>query len=155
MTEPALHVPTLPQPVTLLLVTGDEEEVTVFLADAVKEHEGTETLDDFLNVHRRFFLVRRKSGHHALVRRSSVVLVRVDAETPVVARRESETMPAIDLVRVRLDTGTELDGVLSHVDPEGHDRLSDALNDKDDFFALEIAHGYVYINKEHVVSLSL
>jgi hypothetical protein len=155
MSETALHVPTLPQQVTLVLVTGDEEEVTVFLADAVKEHGGNETLDDFLNTERRFFPVRRKSGHHALVRRSAVVVVRVDADSPLISRRESETMPAIDLVRVRLDNGTELDGVLLHVDPAGHDRLSDTFNGESDFFALEVGRGYVYVNKKHVVSLSL
>lgn len=155
MSETPLQVPTLPQPVTLLLASGDEEEVTIFLAEAVAKHGGCETLDDFLNGDRRFFPVRRKSGHHALIRRRSVVSVRVDADAPVVSRRESETMPAIDLIRVRLDNGTEVDGVLLHDDQIGRERLSDYFNGPEDFFPVEVARGVVYVNKHHVVSLAL
>jgi hypothetical protein len=151
----SFHVPTLPQPVTLVLASGDEEEVTLYLADSAAHHEGPETLDDFLNSNRRFFPIKRKSGHSALIRRNAVVQVKVASDSPVVSRRESATMPAIDLVRVRLDSGSELDGVLLHVERDGHQRLSDAFNEPADFFALEVQHGVVYVNKHHVVSLSL
>lgn len=151
----AFQVPTLPQPVTLLLVSGDEEEVTVYLANSSAKHGGPETLDEFLNSERRFFPIKRKSGHSALIRRRGVVHVKVGSDAPVLARRESATMPAIDLVRVRLDNGSELDGVLLHVDRDGHERLSDTFNEPADFFAIEVANGVVYVNKHHVVSLSL
>ncbi len=150
-----LHVPTLPQPVTLLLSSGDEEEVTIYLANSSSKHSGVETLDEFLNSDRRFFAIKRKSGHSALIRRRAVIHVRVAADSPLVSRRESATMPAIDLVRVRFDNGTEIDGVLLHIDREGHERLSDTLNEPDDFFAVEVNDGVLYVNKHHVVSLSL
>ena len=148
-------MPTLPQPVTLLLASGDEEEVTVYLADSSAKHGGPESLEEFLNSERRFFPIKRKSGHSALIRRRAVVHVRVAADTFVQSRRESATMPAIDLVRVRMDNGSELDGVLLHVDRVGHERLSDTFNEPADFFAIEVANGVVYVNKHHVVSLSL
>lgn len=148
-------MPTLPQPVTLLLASGDEEEVTVYLADSSPKHGGPESLDEFLNSERRFFPVKRNSGHSALIRRHAVVHVRVSLDSPVQSRRESATVPAIDLVRVRMDNGSELDGVLLHVDRAGHERLSDTFNEPADFFAIEVANGVVYVNKHHVVSLSL
>ena len=127
----------------------------VYLADASPKHGGPETLEEFLNSARRFFPIKRKSGHSALIRRRAVVHVRVASDSPVLSRREAATMPAIDLVRVRMDNGSELDGVLLHIDRVGHERLSDTFNEPADFFALEVQNGVIYVNKHHVVSLSL
>ena len=155
MSEGELHVPTFPQPATLVLATGSEEPVTIYLADAGCERAGPQTIADFLNATKRFFPVRRGDGGYALIRKSTVVLLRLDVDSPIEMGGEPESLPAIDLVHLKLDNGEEIDGVLTHIGPDDRSRLSDFFNDEDDFFQLDVAGGKVYVNKAHVASLEL
>jgi hypothetical protein len=148
------HAPTLERPVVIVLAGGEEARVTLYLASLSSRHAGPETLEEFLNAPARFVAVRYPNGGHALVRRDAVLLVRAAAESRS-AVDDLASLPSIDLVHVRLDGGAELDGVLQRVDSAPRTRLSDYFNDAPRFFPLEVSGGLVYVNKDHVIALTL
>lgn len=149
---PELRVPTVPVEVTLNLVGGRHETVMLYLSAAAPAHDGGETLEEFLDRAGAFVPVRLSTGDAALIAR--------DAVLSVVAARDAGTrsevaLPSLDIVRVLMREGPEIEGVLRHADPEDHARLSDHLNHVERFFAVESGDTTHYVNKHHVVSILL
>ena len=149
---PELRLPTIPVEVTLSLVGGRRETVMLYLSAASRSHDGAESLEEFLDRAVAFIPVRLATGDNALVARDAVlcVIAARDAGT-----REEVALPALDLVRVHLREGPEIEGVLCHADPDDHARLSDHLNLPAPFFAVESGDTTHYVNKHHVISILL
>jgi len=143
------QVPTLPVRVDLDLVSGRAAQVTLFLSITSAHRQGPETLDEFLNASRRLLPVS-VGDKHELVAREAIVSARVTSD--IAPRAEDDVPPAVDLVKVELANGKTLDGAVQHVQGT---RLSDFFNAAPDFFAVEDTGGVVYVNKRHVVSISM
>jgi len=145
------QVPTLPVLVDLELATGRTAKVTLFLSIHSEVREGPETLDEFLNTPRRLLPVADPDGSkRELVARDAILSVRVTSD--ISPHAPGDTAPAIDLVKVELTSGKTLDGAVQHAQGA---RLSDFFNASPDFFALADAGGVVYVNKRHVVSITM
>ncbi len=151
MTSDPRQVPTLPVLCDIELETGRTASVTLFLSITSAVHAGPETLDEFLNAPRRLLpVVYPASEKHELLSRHAIVSVRVTSEISPSA--ESAAAQDVDMVRAELSSGRVVDGVLKHVHEA---RLSDFFNAAPDFFALEDGAGVLYVNKRHVISITL
>ncbi|HEY1960334.1 MAG TPA: hypothetical protein VGH28_32210 [Polyangiaceae bacterium] len=143
------QVPTLPVTVEVDLASGRTLRATLFLSITSSRREGPETLDEFFNTARRLLPVA-VGDKRELVTREAIVTVRVTSD--IAPRDAEEVAPAIDLVKVELASGKSLDGAVRH---DAGTRLSDFFNDAPDFFAVEDTGGVVWVNKRHVVSISM
>lgn len=143
------QVPTLPVTVEADLVGGRTMRVTLFLSITSARREGPETLDEFLNTQRRLLPVA-DGERRELLAREAIVTVRVTSD--IAPRTVIEVAPAVDLVKAELVNGKTLDGAVQH---DAGTRLSDFFNAAPDFFALEDSAGIVWVNKRHVVSISM
>jgi hypothetical protein len=148
MDSDQLRVPTLPVQVALVLVGGRRETVMLYLSAGSPTHDGPETLQEFLNRSGAFLPVRLASGDSAMIAR--------DALLEVVAARDSAPstgtgIPNVDIVRVQLREGPEIEGVVRHVDPGAASRLSDHFNHAERFFAVESGDEIHFVNKHHVI----
>lgn len=143
-----LRVPTVPVQATFVLVGGRREAVTLYLAAGSPRHDGPESLEEFLNRAGAFLPVRLGTGESAMIARDALLCVVAarDAAPPSEAG-----VPNVDMVRVQAREGPEIEGVMRHVDPDDHARLSDHLNLPDRFFAVESGDETYYVNKHHVV----
>jgi hypothetical protein len=145
------QVPTLPVLVELELVTGRAAKVTLFLSIHSATREGPETLDEFLNSQRRLLPVAEPDGtKRELVARDAILLVRVMSD--ISPHAQGHDAPAVDLVKIELANGKTVDGAVQHTQCA---RLSDFFNASPDFFALADTAGVVYVNKRHVVSITM
>lgn len=145
------QIPTLPVLVDLDLTTGRTAKVTVFLSIHSASREGPETLDEFLNTPRRLLPVAEPDGtKRELVAREAIVAVRVMSE--ISPHAIGDAAPAVDLVKIELTNGKTFDGAVQHTQGA---RLSDFFNASPDFFALADGGGVVYVNKRHVVSITM
>lgn len=148
MDSAELRVPTLPVQVTLILVNGRRETVMLYLAAGSPTHEGPESLEEFLNRVGAFLPVRLSTGDSAMIARDAlleVVGARDTAPTAAVG------LPNVDIVRLQLREGPEIEGVVRHVDPDSRSRLSDHFNGPDRFFTVESGDEIHYVNKHHVL----
>ncbi len=147
------QVPTLPVLVDLELVTGRTANVTLFLSIHSQVREGPETLDEFLNTPRRMLPVADGTKRE-LVARDAILSVRVMSD--ISPHAQGHDAPAVDLVKVELTNGKTYDGAVQHAaSGVGGARLSDFFNAAPDFFALADTAGVVYVNKRHVVSITM
>jgi hypothetical protein len=149
MTADPRQVPTLPVLVEIDLVTGRTARVTLFLSITSETREGPETLDEFLNTPRRLLPVANGEKRE-LVSRDAIVSARVMSD--ISPSSEAAVAPAVDMVRAELSNGKFVDGAIKH---EKESRMSDFFNAAPDFFAVEDTGGIVYVNKRHVVSITI
>ena len=145
------QVPMLSIDAELQLAGGTSARVTLFLSTRSPRHDGPETLGEFLDAPRRFLPVRTERGN-GLVARDAIVTVRVAKD--VEAGRPDAPPPAIDMVRIALENGAAIDGVLLHPAAGNRARLSDFFNTAPDFFAVEDEGGIVHVSKRRVVSIT-
>ena len=82
--------------------------------------------------------------------RDASVSARVTSE--IAPSSEAAVAPGVDMIRVELSNGKVVDGAVKHA---RETRVSDFFNAAPDFFAVEDAGGIVYVNKRHVVSISM
>ncbi len=151
MTSDPRQVPTLPVRCDIELENGRMTSVTLFLSMSTAKHDTPQTLDEFLNEPRRFLPVAQSEGdEHDLVARDAVVSVRVTSEISPGSR--SPAQEDVELVRVELSNGNVVDGAVLHAHEA---RMSDFFNAAPDFFALEDGTGVLYVNKRHVIAITL
>jgi hypothetical protein len=153
MEDADLRVPTQPVEVTLVLRDGRRETVMFYLSIGARAHGGTETISDFLNEPRPFIPVRLATGDSALFNREAVLYVSAAKDAAGLDRLVG--IPDVDLVRVELDTGDELEGVLVHANPSLRARLSDHFNHHELFFTLEMGDAVLFVNKRRVLTILL
>lgn len=149
------RVPTNAFEVTLVFDGGIREEVTVFLAPLSGRHAGEETVDEFLGSGRTFLPVRRAGGASCLVSRDALLCVEVGPEVPTALGREETAAGALELVRLELEGGVELEGTLRLLGPAQSRRVSDAFNGTEQFVPLERGERTVYVNKRRVVRVQM
>ena len=149
MTADPRQVPTLPVLVEIELATGRTARVTLFLSITSQQREGPETLDELFNTPRRLLPVA-EGDKRELLARDAIVSARVMSE--IAPSSEGAVAPGVDMIRVELSNGKFVDGAVKH-GPET--RVSDFFNAAPDFFAVEDSAGIVYVNKRHVVSISM
>jgi hypothetical protein len=151
MTADPRQVPTLPVLCDIELETGRTAQVTLFLSITSASHDGAETLDEFLNAPRRFFPVAQpERSDRDLLARDAVVSVRVSSD--IAPSAVEQTQEDVELVRVELSSGNTVDGVVLHAHEA---RMSDFFNAGPDFFALQDGAGVLYVNKRHVIAITL
>jgi len=149
------RVPTNAFEVTLVFAGGVREEVTVFLAPLSGRHAGEETVDEFLGSKRTFLPVRRPGGASCLVSRDALLCVEAGSEVPTALGREETAGGPLELVRLELEGGVELEGALRLLGPAQSRRVSDAFNGDEQFVPLERGERTVYVNKRRVVCVQM
>lgn len=94
-----------------------------------------------------------QGGENALICRSAVRHISLPARSPGL-----QELPPVgvsfDLVRVRLDSGEEIAGILRVVTPEGSARMSDIFNASSRFVVLDLGDRIVLVNKARIVRVS-
>ncbi len=147
------RIPTRAVDAEIEIEGGRREDVTFYLADVAKTHEGAETLADALNRPRKFVPVRSRATSKLLfVRRSSIVTVRVSQAEPGHLAQTVEGLTSfIDFVRLELHGGEVLEGAVATLLPPENARMSDYFNlDAADFAPLSVGESVVYVNKEFI-----
>lgn len=129
----------------------------ISLGISARLHDGPETILERLNAGERVIPFESPDGGTVmLVTRQDLLWVAprpgtdpklVGPGTFLVTRQEG--------VRVRLDGGETLEGVLQMELPEGFNRVSDFLNGPEDFFPLATPDGAYLVNKNRVREVQL
>jgi hypothetical protein len=148
MDSAELRVPTLPVQVTLVLVGGRRETVMLYLAAGSPTHDGPESLEEFLNRAGAFLPVRLSTGDSAMIARDALLEVLAASDA---APNSGAGIPNLDIIRVQLREGPEIEGVIRHVDPDERSRLSDHFNNPERFLAIASGEEIHYVNKHHVL----
>jgi hypothetical protein len=151
----AYRVPTVPVEVEILMEDGRREAVVLYLSTVSETHSGPETLDEFLDKDRSFIGARSKeSGQSFILNRDALVLVEAPASAPARLKREEMVASAIELVRIQLSRGSVVEGTLLMTVPPEQARISDYLNQKESFVAVDAGERILYVNKRHAVSVT-
>lgn len=137
---------------------GDEHAHGILsLGSAAPTHDGPETILERLNTADRVIPFESPDGGTVtLVSRLDLAWVAprpgtdsklIGPGTFIVTRQER--------VRVRIEDGEMLEGVLQMELPEGFNRVSDFMNSPDDFFPLATPDGVYLVNKGRVREIQL
>jgi len=150
------RIPMLPVEAEVLLLGHSRARVTLHLTTQSSRHSGPETVDEFLNSPRRFIPAHERStGRAMLLNREVLAWVCVGRDAPMERDREAHVAAMMDMVRVELVDGSELEGTLRDVSAAPSDRLSDVFNHPDQFFPLEAEERVTYVNKRQVAVVRL
>ena len=137
---------------------GDEQAHGVLsLSSAAPMHDGPETILERLNASDRVIPFEAPDGGSVtLVTRLDLAWVAprpgtdsklIGPGTFIITRQER--------VRVRIEDGEILEGVLQMELPEGFNRVSDFMNAPEDFFPLATPDGVFLLNKSRVREIEL
>jgi hypothetical protein len=145
---------------TLVRYSRPGEEHThglVSLSSAAPLHDGPETILERLNAGDRVIPFEApEGGPVTLVTRLDLAWVAprpgtdsklIGPGTFLITRQER--------VRVRIEDGEALEGVLQMELPEGFNRVSDFMNSPEDFFPLATSDGVYLVNKSRVREIQL
>lgn len=144
----------------VLLPGGSRRELTLYLGERAARHSGPERPSDLLNGDERFVPVRFPERGFALLRRRSIVAVRVDAEDELAGTADDEELFGPDAapegverreVRIVLEDGTEVTGTIAYAMPPGERRLQDYLNRGRPFVRVREGDHVDLVNSERVV----
>jgi hypothetical protein len=150
-----LKIPKWRTRVEILAPGGYAFGLAVYLADAASSHSGPERISDLLNGPLDFF-----PGHDldrdqvVFVNRNdcSVVRVLLDIEAD---HDEHTSIPTENEVRVVLQSGAEVVGLLTYQRPPDRSRVLDYLNEAPVFFPVLEKDQVALINKQHVARVEL
>lgn len=148
----------------VVLAGGREATVHLFLSERAEHHSGPERPSDLLNGDDPFVPVRFADSGFALLRRSSVLVMTVEAEAeragggadPEAGLPGAGGGPVPDSaerrdVRIVLDGGIEAEGTLTYVMPPGERRLQDYLNQAPAFVSLLAGNRAKLVNTGRIV----
>ena len=134
---------------------GQEEDVSLFLADLAEEHHGPERPADVFRGGAEFCVAESASGEVMFLHRRSVSIVTIALEDEL-----DEALGGTDPVAADLDTesaitvvltdGLTLTGITRYQLPEARSRLQDFLNSPEPFLPLYRGEEFVLINKAHI-----
>ncbi len=133
-------------------------ELTLYISEQAKSHDGFERPSDMLNGIESFFPALSGDGQVLLLQRDAVSVVSVPEECEedvegVLAGSDGPGGPTIQDVEVVLEGGGHLRGSVEYVMPADRRRLQDFLNAGDRFLRLR-HEGLVHlINKQRIVSI--
>ena len=150
-----IRVPTVPVAVEFLLSDGARLAATIHLSSTSPFHDGAETLDEFFNARRRFLPVHAADGSAVLVGRRAIVTVSAPPSAPLVSRLPGRVPVAIYFLKFHLENGEVAEGTLLASLPPASSRVSDALNQEDEFVPIETADSVVFVRKDRVARVDL
>ena len=150
-----IHLPTFPVAVDLLLADGVRLPATVFLSATSPHHDGPETLEEFFEQSRPFLPARASDGRAFLVGVGTILAVFAPADSPLRSRLAGRSPSSINLIKVRLEDGSEIEGTLLSSPPSARSRLSDVFNQPGGFIPLEHSGGIVFLNKSRLATVEL
>ena len=146
-----VRVPTVPVDVEFLLADGATLRATIHLSSMSPFHDGSETLDEFFNAHRRFLPVHDAGGKPQLVGRGAIVSATASVSAPLLSRLPGRVPEAIFFLKLHLDTGTVIEGTLLANLPSASSRLSDAFNQAEEFLTVESSDSVAFVRKDRIV----
>lgn len=144
--------------VEIVTASGERLAGSIAVLPVAAFHDGPETLLDRLNAGDRVFPLEggAPGGGVLLVNPHDVECVHPAPGTELeLVRREHVGPPRAERVRVRLRSGTELEGLVRFELPPGFNRISDFLNGPEDFYALDTPDGVWIVHKGLVSSTRL
>jgi hypothetical protein len=134
---------------------GQVFAVAVYLSENANDHPGPERLSDLLNRSAEFipaFDLERDQMMFLCRRNLSVIRTLLDIESDP---DEQHTLPEEVSVRVVLQGGRDVEGVLTYVRPDGRSRVIDFLNEPPLFFPVLEKDRVALVNKLHVIRVEL
>jgi hypothetical protein len=127
----------------------DPDRYQLFLAPFSDRHEGSETLDEYLNGNRGFFPMLCE-GVAKIVNRDQILWLRLEKRP----QDETELTVVQKLTIVELIDGSRLEGYIWIDRPAEQQRVSDLLNDPHEFFVrLDDEESTHYVNKKFIRSV--
>ncbi len=163
MTE-EYRVPKHRVPATVRMANGAVRSVELFAGDHAERHDGAERPSDLLGTDAPFLPVEDEEEGFLLIHKPSVSLVTVALEAEVGAEPvDAEDRALVDPemegvqrkeVRLALDDGTEVRGLMALVLPPGERRLQDFLNAADRFVRLRDGDRVRLANLERIARVA-
>jgi len=147
-----IRVPTVLVAVEFLLSDGARLAATIHLSSTSPFHEGAETLDEFFNAPRLFFPVLA-AGKTVLVGRRSIVAATAPSSAPLVSRLPGRVPGAIYFLRLHLENGDVAEGTLLASLRTESSRVSDALNQAEEFVPIEAADAVTFVRKDRIARI--
>ncbi|MCP5105952.1 MAG: hypothetical protein GY950_21370 [bacterium] len=121
------------------------KEYVLFLNEYSRYRKGPETIFEFLNTEKHYFipLIESQTG--------AFVIQNIDAIIYLKEMAESQVPPSLKRVVLFLSDNREL--VVSHFKPlpESHSRVLDYLNDKNQFIVFYHQDRKVFVNKRKII----
>ena len=148
-----IRVPTVTVSVEFLLSDGERLAGMIHLSSASRFHEGAETLDEFFNARRPFLPVFRADGKTVLVGRRAIVTVSAPPSSPLVSRLPGRVPGAVHILRVHLENGDVAEGMLLATLPTQSSRVSDALNQEEEFVPIELTESVMFVRKDRIARI--
>lgn len=150
------YIQKLRVPVRLALAGCEPMEGHVSLSPRAEHHDGPETLLERLNTPTRVVPFHHGADESVrLVQRARIEwLMAGHGVSPILVRRPHYQYTREERVRVRLTGGT-FEGVLAIEMPHEFNRLSDFLNEPDEFFPLHTDDGMLLVNKACLLDVRL
>lgn len=151
------YVQKLRVPVRLALVGGEVLEGHLSLAPRAENHDGPESLLERLNAPTRVVPFHHDAdGSVRLVHRTRIEWLAAGPNVAsILVRRPLYQHTREEHVRVRLAGGHAFEGVMAFEMPNEFNRLSDFLNEPEEFFPLLTAEGTVLVGKACLVDVRL
>jgi hypothetical protein len=153
MSADALIVPKAEVPVELRDSRGRQHGGELFVGSDGDERESLQSV----LLARRFVPMRGPGGAVEMLNRDHLLWVRLDLltaldEIDLEAEAAAESRTAN--LRVALDDGTVLDGLVRYLRPSHQQRLSDYLQSVPAYFPVRTADHVYLVNRDHVMSVA-
>jgi hypothetical protein len=148
-----IRVPTVPISVEFLLSDGARLAGKIHLSSTSPFHDGAETLDEFFNSRRLFLPVHRADGKTVLVGRRAIVMVSAPPSSPLVSRLPGRVPGAVHILRVHLENGEVAEGMLLATLPTQSSRVSDAVNQEEEFVPIESTESVMFVRKDRIARI--
>ena len=154
------RVPKNQVPVEVRILSGTSMALTLFLSGVAQSHAGTERPSDLLNTGDSFLPALGPDGTLIFLQKDAIEVVSFSAKHELggdilmTAALRSEQAMSAD-VSIVLQDGSELNGTIRYLMPEGNRRLQDFLNQPDRFLALQDGEMIRLINKRRIERILL
>ena len=134
-------------------------QMKLFLSECAENHEGTERPSDLLNGPAKFLPAAGGDGKMTFVNRDLLTAVRVQVEDEfsgdvLMAMALSSEEARSSQIDVVMEDGSQFQGTLSYLMPEGQRRLQDFLNHSDRFLVVREGETVVLLNKNRIVHIT-
>ena len=152
---PAPYIDKLLVPARLMLPGADAVEGSFALSPATPFREGPESLLELLNSETRVVpFIRESDSVVMLLSRLAIEWAEVRRDVdPAWVHPETFIVTREEHVQVRMLGGHELEGSVSMELPDHLNRVSDFLNQAEDFFLLATRRATLLVNKARLASL--
>lgn len=146
------RVPKFQVPAEVLLVGQEPMRISLHLSEHNERRTGRERPSDLLNGNKTFLPARAEERETGLIRREAVMVLTVDAREEA-EEGERDAVPEQSRrqrVRVYLEDGREVEGLVTYLRPAGQQRVQDFLNSAEQFFPLREGDVVRLVNKHRI-----